>query len=110
MKSTAERRVNLLVTLCRRRYDTADNLAFEFGVSERTIRNDLYTLSLKYPIEIKSGRGGGIHILGDYQLGMLYLTDMERELLEKLLSVLDETQRPILEKILRKFTKPKGAK
>lgn len=36
-----------------------NNLAFEFGVSIRTIRNDIDTLSLSYPLETVRGRYGG---------------------------------------------------
>ena len=49
--SPNERRQELLETLCRRRKDTYDNLAHEFGVSKRTIRYDIEILSCSYPIE-----------------------------------------------------------
>lgn len=51
-----ERRQELLNTLCRRRHDKIDNLAFEFCVSERTIRRDIQELSLSYPIYTDSRR------------------------------------------------------
>ena len=41
----SERRSEILRLLCKRRHETAINLATEFGVSERTIRNDLVILS-----------------------------------------------------------------
>ena len=40
----SERRSEILRLLCKRRHETAINLATEFGVSERTIRNDLVIL------------------------------------------------------------------
>ena len=40
-----ERRRKILEALSVRRYETCDNLAFEFGVSVRTIYNDLLHLS-----------------------------------------------------------------
>jgi len=44
------------------------NLAFEFGVSERTIRRDIDALSLVAPIYTQAGRyGGGVYILSDYK-------------------------------------------
>ena len=36
----SERREAILKVLCQRRQDKIDNLAFEFGVSVRTIKND----------------------------------------------------------------------
>ena len=41
-----ERRQEIMEILCHRRQDTMANLAFEFGVSIRTIRNDIDCLSL----------------------------------------------------------------
>lgn len=58
----SERREAILKVLCQRRQDKIDNLAFEFGVSVRTIKNDIEELSLAYPIEtvrtscMKNGR------------------------------------------------------
>lgn len=45
-----ERRNALLEILSMRRFETLENLAFEFGVSKRTIRYDIEILSLTYPI------------------------------------------------------------
>ena len=59
----SERRSEILRLLCKRRHQTAINLATEFGVSERTIRNDLVILSCYYPIQVTRGRyGGGAHL------------------------------------------------
>ena len=54
----SERRSEILRLLCKRRHETAINLATEFGVSERTIRNDLVILSCYYPIQVTWGRYG----------------------------------------------------
>lgn len=37
MKSTTERRMEIVAVLCERRYETIDNLAFEYSVTRRTI-------------------------------------------------------------------------
>jgi predicted DNA-binding transcriptional regulator YafY len=59
-----ERRMEIIEALCRRRQDTMANLAAEFGVSVRTIKNDIDILSLSYPIETIRGRyGGGVRHL-----------------------------------------------
>lgn len=43
---TAERRDEIIKLLCRRRHETIPNLAFEFGVSERTIRRDIEAVTV----------------------------------------------------------------
>ena len=58
--SATERRKDILEALCERKFDTRANLAFEFGVSKRTIDNDIIVLSLKHPIYTIPGRGGGV--------------------------------------------------
>lgn len=58
-----ERRQRLLERLCRERHDTYKNLAQLFGVSKRTIQNDIMVLTGSYPsvkyrrIENKKQRG-----------------------------------------------------
>ena len=53
-----ERRQMILELLCERRHEKMINLAFEFGVSRRTICRDIEVLSLSYPIYTESCRGG----------------------------------------------------
>lgn len=53
-----ERRMRLIEELCERKFDTIDNLAFELGVSRRTICYDIEELSLSYPIFTAKGTGG----------------------------------------------------
>lgn len=61
-----ERRMELIKVLYRREYETINNLAFEFGVSNRTIRRDIDELSRLIPIYTKPGRyGGGIYLVKD---------------------------------------------
>ena len=70
-----ERRMEIIKVLCKRRSETMENLAEEFGVTSRTIRNDIDYLSLSYPIETVRGRyGGGVKIIGDFDLDRKYLT------------------------------------
>ena len=42
MRNPSERRMSIIETLSERRSDSIDNLAFEFGVSRRTMRNDCH--------------------------------------------------------------------
>ena len=67
--SPNERRMEILQVLIERKEGTLENLAFEFGVSKRTIQYDIETLSLSHPIYCESGNGGGIRIEKDYQIG-----------------------------------------
>ena len=69
MQGTAERRSEIMKLLCRRRSETIRNLAFEFEVSERTIRRDIEILSLNEPIYTQVGRyGGGVYVEEGYPL------------------------------------------
>ena len=44
-------RDSIWTVLCKRRHDTAANLASEFGVSQKTIWYDIEELMLTHPIE-----------------------------------------------------------
>ena len=72
--TAAERRQAILEALCVRRHDTRENLAFEFGVSKRTIEYDVLELSLTYPIYTTQGNGGGIHVVDGFHLDKTILT------------------------------------
>lgn len=98
-----ERRNAIIERLCLRRYDKADNLAFEFNVSRRTIVNDLLILSTEYPIYTVQGNGGGVYVDANYRLGKSYLKSNEQELLEKLLPSLSGEDAETMKNILRKF-------
>lgn len=63
MRATTERRQAIIDILCKRRYETIDNLAFEFSVSRRTIRRDIELLSISFPLYTIRGVGGGVHIV-----------------------------------------------
>ena len=112
---TAERRNEMMRLLCRRRHETVSNLACEFGVSERTILRDIEVLSATEPIYTQCGRyGGGVYVIENYQLGHMYMSQKELEVLHKL-SVLAKNRNPcildlseikILDSIITQYTKP----
>ena len=78
-----ERRQRLLERLCRERHDTYKNLAQLFGVSKRTIQNDIMVLTGSYPIETVCGRyGGGIRLMDGYHLDPKRLPADETNLLK----------------------------
>ena len=75
----SERRRAILEVLCQRRQDTRENLAHEFGVSLRTISNDIDELSRTYPIITTRGKyGGGIKVLDGYRLDRKYLNPAQQ--------------------------------
>lgn len=104
-----ERRNAILEVLCLRRFDTVENLAFEFDVSGRTIRNDILILSCEYPIYTAKGNGGGIYVDEKFKLGKSYLKDEQQELLQRLLPNLDGKDAEVMKSILNTFGL-KGAK
>ena len=105
--SSMERRMEILEVLCRRRSDTVENLANEFGVSKRTIKYDIEYLSLSYPVYTVQGHGGGVRIDDGYRLGMKYLSEKQTNLLEKLAVGLTGEDLATMQSILKKFKEPK---
>ena len=98
-----ERRNKILEKLCVRRHDTRENLASEFGVTKRTIENDVLALSLEYPIYTIQGHGGGIYVEKNYKLDRKYLSDEQAELLEMLSESLSGKQAEVMQSILKTF-------
>lgn len=101
--TATERRRAMIEALCQRRYDTKENLASGFGVSIRTIYNDLLVLSLDYPIYTVQGNGGGVYVEKGYRLDRKYLTDEQSDLLEGLLSGLTGRGAEVMQSILKTF-------
>lgn len=115
MPSANERRTEIMKILCRRRYETIDNLATELGVSTRTIRRDLELLSISEPIYTQAGRyGGGVYVQKGYSMYRMYMTDSEVALLQKILilatdqdiCVLSKDEFLILKSLISQYTKP----
>ncbi len=102
-----ERRMALLEVLCLRRHDTRENLAFEFGVSKRTIEYDVQILSANYPIYSVQGKGGGIYVMEGFQLHKKYLTDKQSKYLEELAAMSTGESKQIAISILKDFSKRK---
>ena len=113
---TAERRVEIMRILCRRRHETIPNLAEEFGVSERTILRDIDILSLTEPIYTQCGRyGGGVYVTDDYSMDRMYMSTEELSILHKLSKYADEKalcelsaeENKLLKSIISQYTKLK---
>ena len=101
--TASERRNAILEILCMRRVEKINNLAFQFGVTEKTIRRDILTLSLEYPIYTAKGNGGGIYVDKNFRLGRVYLKNEQQELLERLLPGLDGKDKEVMKAILKTF-------
>lgn len=106
MRSPSERRMSIIETLNLRRNDSIDNLAFEFGVSRRTMRNDIEMLSLSFPIYTIPGPHGGVFLSQDFKLGKRYLSKEQRELLQKLSPALTGSDAEVMKSILKEFALP----
>lgn len=111
---TAERRIEIMRVLCRRRHETISNLAEEFGVSKRTILRDIEVLSLTEPIYTQCGRyGGGVYVTDNYSMSKMYMTNDELALLNKLLAFADNkavcnlssNESNLLKSIISQYTK-----
>lgn len=98
-----ERRLAVLEALCARRHDSVENLAFEFGVSVRTIKYDVEALTLSYPIYTTQGNGGGVHVVEGYYIGRKYLKPYQRALLEQLSATLTGEEAKTMQEILKTF-------
>lgn len=99
-----DRRQQLLETLCQRRHDTYDNLAHEFGVSKRTIRYDIETLSLSYPVKTVSGRyGGGVEVEEWYHLNRKTMSPEQAALLKRLAASLGGNDLETMNSIITQF-------
>ena len=103
--NTLERRMEIIDILSVRKKEKVVNLAFEFNVSEKTIRNDICELSLSYPIDTKKGKGGCIFVQEGFSLRRRFLTDKEKALLEKIALNLSDEEAAVLQTIVKSFSK-----
>ena len=90
--SSAWRQQQILMILYRRHHETVENLAYELGVSVRTITRDINELSSHEPIYTQTGRyGGGVYIMKDYTPSFLYFSDVEMQVLKTVESILENS-------------------
>lgn len=101
--TATDRRIEIVSILVVNGHVTARELAQEFGVCIRTIRNDITALSYGYPICTKPGAGGGIFIMDDYKPYNNTLTPYEQEKLKKMYNVAEGEDKKILKRVLRKY-------
>ena len=107
--TTYERRENIKLYLIKKRSTTTLQLSYMFGVSKRTILNDLVFLSSRIPIITKSGNGGGVFLNMEFESRKQYLTNKEKDLLERLSKELsNDTDKLLIKNIINKFSIPNG--
>ena len=100
----SERRTAIIEALNRRRQDTMKNLAYEFDVTVRTIRNDIAELRLSYPVETVRGRYGGCVKVPDwFKLEHRTLTPAQAALLKKLAPTLQGEDLATMNSIISQF-------
>lgn len=111
---TAERRYEIMKTLCRCRHKTIRNLASEFGVSMRTIQRDIEVLSRTAPIYTQFGKYGGVYVVEGYSMDRMYMTEAELDMLQKLYiaaddnaSLLTDNEKHLLKILISQYSKPK---
>lgn len=68
MSRKFDRQMELLNCLFSGSRETCANLASRFGVSVKTIKQDIYDLSLYYPIDTYVGAGGGVEMRKGYTI------------------------------------------
>ena len=74
---TAHRRMEIISILSVKGHITSRELAWELGVTIRTIHHDIFALTFDYPIYTKPGCGGGVFITDNYKP---YTNTLETEL------------------------------
>jgi len=80
------------------------NLAEEFGVSIRTIRDDITELTLSYPITTVRGRyGGGVKVEDWYHLNRKNLNPMQLDLLKRIAPTLEGSDLATMNSIISEF-------
>lgn len=105
--SANERRMQMLELLCERRFETIENLMFEFNASRSTIKRDVQTLMLSYPVYTVQGNGGGVSVVDGYYFGRKYLNEEQTLLLENLSKGLTGKDLATMQRILQSFALPK---
>ena len=108
--TAAERRQQILEYLSANRFANRKYFASRFGVSEKTIRNDILELSLTAPVYTIQGNGGGITVTQGWYISRKYFTPEQEELLMELSEELEGEKKEIMKEILLYYTKPEAVR
>ena len=102
-----ERRAEILRILTARRCVTMPELARTFGVTTRTIQNDVVALMVDYPLETRQGRGGCVKVAEWYHPHRNLLSEEQQRVLSQLMESANEQQARVLREMLREYGSPK---
>ncbi len=104
-----KRRNAIIDVLGIERHTTIAKLAAAFGVTERTIRNDITALSFDCPIRTVRGRyGGGVELADWFHPHANTLSPQQEELLRRLKPTLAGNDLLVLNSILVQFSLSHG--
>lgn len=101
--NTENRRREIINVLLMQRRTTAKELAKEFGVTTRTIQNDIQALSSGFPIYTKPGGDGGIFIEENYRPYNNTLSSYELEILLEMHQTTEGIYKKILFRIISRY-------
>lgn len=102
--TTYQRREEIRVLLVKEKSTTSTFLMNHFGVSRKTIYNDILFLNSVLPLETYRGNGGGIFLKMEYDAPRVYLSADEEELLLRLLDTVGVNEKRILINVINKFS------
>ena len=99
-----ERHIEILAYMNEHRFDTVENLAKEFNVSDRTIRYDIEALSCSLPIYTMCGRhGGGVYMVEGEYANQGYFSSKHTSFLQRIMEMLNPEDKAIMQIILKIF-------
>ena len=101
--NTENRRKEIINVLLMQSNTTAKELAKEFGVTIRTIQNDIQALSSGFPIYTKPGGGGGIFIGENYRPYNNTLSSYELEILLEMHETTEGIYKKVLFRIISRY-------
>lgn len=106
MQSATERRQEVLYFISDHRRVTYQEIADEFGISFNTARRDVELLACSYPIDVVTGKGGGVRAMDGWYASKRYLTSEQEQLLRGLMDGLQPDQQKTMQSILKAFAIP----
>ena len=98
-----ERRAEIMRILVARRATTMPVLARTFGVTTRTIQNDILALTVDYPLETQRGNGGCVKVADWYHPHRNILSCEQQRVLSELISGCDAYQANVLRQMLTEY-------
>lgn len=107
MSKITERRDRILQRLSFERHVTVSALMDEFNVSRNTIKNDIYELSLSFPVHTQKGYRGGIFVSDGWRYSNTYMSEKEIQFLRYVSEGMCASDKRIMEAIIRRFSLPK---